>query len=118
MPHRLPHEPARTTTEPAVARSIGPDPEDFVVDEVPLYPATGAGDHWMVRISKRCWTTPDAIRALARVARVAERDIGNAGMKDRHAVTTQYVSVPAAAVPPDQWELPEGLGVLSFERHT
>lgn len=114
---QLPHEPPRITDAPTVAERIGPDPEDFRVDEIPLYPATGEGDHYMVELRKRCWTTPDAVHAVARAAGVAERDVGHAGMKDRHAVTTQWLTVPVKKAPPDAWELPEGLEILSFTRH-
>jgi tRNA pseudouridine13 synthase len=117
MPDYLPHEPPRATEAAPVAERIGPEPEDFVVSEVPLYPATGAGEHWMFELGKRGWTTPDAVKALARSAGVAEREIGHAGMKDRQAVTTQWMTLPARASAPDTWELPEGLSVLSHSRH-
>ena len=70
------------------------EPEDFRVDEVPLYAPTGQGDHTFVRVEKRMRTTEDVARALARVAGVRPRDVGYAGRKDRVAVTTQWFSVP------------------------
>jgi tRNA pseudouridine13 synthase len=118
MPDRVPHEPPRTTDQPPVAECVGPAPEDFVVTEIPLYPPTGDGEHWMVELRKRDWTTPDAVSALARAARVAERDIGHAGMKDRHAVTTQWLTIPGRGSAPDTWELPEGLTIVSQTRHS
>ncbi|MGE0548570.1 MAG: tRNA pseudouridine(13) synthase TruD [Kofleriaceae bacterium] len=75
--------------------------DDFKVDEVPMYPPSGAGDHVFVRIEKRGLTTAAAAGALARALGVAERDIGIAGMKDRHAVTRQWLSLPPP-VQPDQ----------------
>ena len=117
MPDFTPHEPPRATEAAPVAERIGPEPEDFVVNELPLYPATGAGEHWMFELGKRGWTTPDAVKELARSAGVAEREIGHAGMKDRHAVTTQWMTLPARASAPDTWELPEGISVMSYARH-
>ena len=35
----------------------------------------------------------------ARAAGIRERDIGSAGLKDKHAVTTQWLSLPAAGNP-------------------
>lgn len=69
-------------------------PEDFVVDEVPLYAPTGEGGHTFVRVEKRDATTEEIARALARAAGAAPRDVGYAGRKDRRAVTRQWLSVP------------------------
>ena len=70
------------------------EPEDFRVDELPLYPPTGEGAHTFLRIEKRVRTTEQVARALARAAGVPPRDVGYAGRKDRFAVTTQWFSVP------------------------
>jgi tRNA pseudouridine13 synthase len=72
-------------------------PEDFVVEELPAYEPSGAGDHLYIRFTKRDLTTDAAVRAIAGALDVRGRDIGIAGMKDKVAVTTQTVSVP---VPP------------------
>jgi tRNA pseudouridine13 synthase len=74
-------------------------PEDFVVDEEPAYLPSGTGDHVFVRIEKRGLTTPQAVEQLARALGVAARDIGVAGMKDRHAVTRQWLSLPPPVTP-------------------
>jgi tRNA pseudouridine13 synthase len=97
---------------------IGPAPEDFVVDEVPLYPRSGEGEHCYVRIEKRGLTTPAMLRAIARAAGVDERDVGYAGLKDKHAVTTQWLSLPSKARPPSEWQLPEGIVVVEHTRHS
>ncbi len=117
MSDRLPHEPPRTTEQLPVATAIGPEPEDFQVTEIPLYPPTGSGEHWMIELRKRGITTPDAIRAVAHAARVKERDIGHAGLKDRHAVTTQWLTVPVGPEPPEAWAMPAGLTIVSHARH-
>ena len=69
-------------------------PEDFVVEELPLYELEGTGDHLFVRFTKRELTTDDVVRALARAAGVQARDIGVAGLKDKVGITTQTVSLP------------------------
>jgi tRNA pseudouridine13 synthase len=74
-------------------------PEDFVVDEIPAYPASGAGDHVFVRIEKRGVNTADAVQRIAKALGVNQRDIGVAGMKDRHAVTRQWISLPPPCTP-------------------
>jgi len=73
---------------------IRTEPEDFRVEELPLYPPSGAGEHTFVHVEKRLVTTEEAASALARVAGVRARDVGYAGRKDRMAVATQWISVP------------------------
>ena len=53
----------RITRElPGVGGVLKVSPEDFVVEEVPAYAPTGAGDHVFVTIEKRDLSTPDAVR--------------------------------------------------------
>ncbi|GAB4198657.1 MAG: tRNA pseudouridine(13) synthase TruD [Sandaracinaceae bacterium] len=68
------------------------EPEDFEVHEVPAYLPSGAGEHVYVRFEKRGLDTERAVRAIASVLGTAPRDVGFAGLKDRHAVTTQWAS--------------------------
>jgi tRNA pseudouridine13 synthase len=89
-----------------VAR-IRVEPEDFRVEELPLYPPTGEGEHTFVRVEKRLRTTEEVADELARAAGVRARDVGYAGRKDRVAVATQWLSVPGL-------EVDRALG-LSFE---
>jgi tRNA pseudouridine13 synthase len=85
--------PLATVALTGVGGRIGSDPEDFVVDEVPLYAASGSGEHTYVRLRKRNVTTRDAVRDVARAAGIDARDIGVAGMKDKRAVTTQWLEI-------------------------
>lgn len=118
-PMRLPIEPpVWTAALRETGGAIGPEPEDFIVDEVPLYPPSGEGEHLYVRLKKRGRTTKDLVRAVARASGVDPSEIGSAGMKDKHAVTTQWISLPARAEPPDRWSLPEGFEVLEVARHS
>jgi len=70
-------------------------PEDFVVEEVPAYAPCGEGDHLYVRFTKRGLTSDEAAARIARAAGAPPRDVGIAGMKDKIAVTTQTISLPA-----------------------
>jgi tRNA pseudouridine13 synthase len=91
--------PYLTADLPGTGGVLRAQPEDFVVDEVPAYPPSGAGDHVFVRIEKRGLNTAQAVQRIARVLGVGERDIGVAGMKDRHAVTRQWLSLPPPVTP-------------------
>jgi tRNA pseudouridine13 synthase len=101
----------------SIGGRIGPTEDDFQVDEIPAYAPSGAGEHWYVRVEKRGMNTRDAALGLSRAARVSERDIGYAGMKDKHAVTAQWFSVPGSAPAPDTWPLPPGLQLKEISRH-
>jgi tRNA pseudouridine13 synthase len=115
----VPHQPDFATVDlPPAGGSLGPEPEDFAVEELPAYSPSGLGDHWWILVKKRLHTTPDLVRAVARAADVPERDLGYAGMKDRHAVATQWLSVPARGRPPGDWELPAGIELVQVARHS
>ncbi len=92
-------------------------PEDFRVDEVAAYVPTGAGPHVYLRVEKRGLTTRDAVRTLARALGVPERDAGFAGMKDKQAVTSQWLSFPVARDPDPASLASDGLRVLEASRH-
>ncbi len=69
-------------------------PEDFLVEELPLYPPAGEGEHTYLWVEKRLRTTDQVARDLARAAGVSPREVGYAGRKDRIAVARQWFSVP------------------------
>lgn len=68
-------------------------PEDFVVDELPGFEPSGQGEHLLLTVRKRGMNTAHAARCIAQWAGVGEIAIGYAGLKDRHAVTTQRFTV-------------------------
>ena len=102
---------------PPVGGRVGPEPEDFLVDEVPAYSASGKGEHQYVHVKKRLLTTPELVRRLAKACGVNERDIGYAGMKDKHAVTTQWLSVSTKMAISPELELGPGVEILEVTRH-
>ena len=92
--------------------------EDFEVEEVPAYSPTGEGDHVFAWIEKRGETTLAAMRSLAAAVGAQLRDVGSAGLKDRHAVTRQMLSFPPPVTPEALLaaNLP-GVRVLAATRH-
>ena len=68
-------------------------PEDFRVDEIDSFDASGAGEHLLLTVEKRGMNTAFAAKRIAQWAGIDERGVGYAGMKDRHAVTVQRFSV-------------------------
>jgi len=92
-------------------------PEDFEVEELPAYLPSGEGEHLFLWIEKRGRDTREVVRTLARALAVPEGDVGVAGMKDRHAITRQLISVPARAEPRLGDFALEGVSVLWARRH-
>ena len=72
-------------------------PEDFEVEERPLYPPDGDGPFLWLWIEKRGLDTAELARRLAEACDLPRREVGWAGRKDRHAVTRQAMTVPASA---------------------
>ncbi|HRQ63364.1 MAG TPA: tRNA pseudouridine(13) synthase TruD [Xanthomonadaceae bacterium] len=94
-------------------------PEDFRVDEELGFAADGEGEHLLLRVQKTGANTEWVAQRLAAFVGVGPEAVGYAGLKDRHAVTTQSFSVhlPGRA-DPDFSTLPaEGVRVLEVARH-
>ena len=97
--------------------SIKESPDDFRVEEIPLYLPCGEGEHLYISIEKRGMTTHQLLRRAAETFSVSERDIGYAGLKDSNATTIQTISIPLVA-PNDARRLEnEQITVLSAVRH-
>jgi tRNA pseudouridine13 synthase len=94
-------------------------PEDFVVDEIDAFEASGAGEHLLLTVEKRGMNTAFAARKIAAWAGVAESAIGYAGLKDRHALTRQRFSVwiPKKIAPDIEALQSEDLRVLDARWH-
>jgi tRNA pseudouridine13 synthase len=68
-------------------------PEDFQVEELTDVVPGKTGLHSLYRLEKRGWTTPDAVSVICRRWPIDRRRISFGGLKDRHAVTVQYLSI-------------------------
>lgn len=79
--------------EPLLSAAIRTVPEDFQVDELSAFEATGEGEHLLLEIRKRGANTVAVAKRLAQWAGIPEMGVSYAGQKDRHAVTTQRFSV-------------------------
>ena len=109
--------PPLTTALPGSGGRIREVPEDFSVEELPLYQPEGSGSHAYAWVEKRSLTTRDLVLALLRQG-LKESEIGVAGLKDKHAVTRQWLSVPnrhAAAL--ETLQEIEGVTLLETSRH-
>lgn len=108
---------ARAHGGPLLAAAIRTQPADFEVVEELGWDFTGDGEHDYLWIEKTGANTEWVARQLAKHAEVPARDVGFSGLKDRHAVTSQWFSVP-------RWHAPDwsaldvdGVRVLDAHRH-
>jgi tRNA pseudouridine13 synthase len=85
--------PYLTAALPGIGGRIRVVPEDFQVEERPLYLPCGEGEHLYVKVTKRLLSTPDLIRRLSSLLGIKVQGIGSAGLKDARAVTTQMLSL-------------------------
>lgn len=94
-------------------------PDDFVVEEIDAFQASGVGEHLLLRIQKRGMNTAFAAGRIAAWAGVPESAVGYAGLKDRHAVTRQRFSVqlPGREAPDVAALQTDDLTVLDQARH-
>ncbi len=70
-------------------------PRDFTVEEIPLYEFTGEGEHLILQVRKKDMTTWDMMDTISNHIGIRRRDMGYAGLKDKNAMTIQYISLPA-----------------------
>jgi tRNA pseudouridine13 synthase len=118
-PHLLPVR-ALTPDIPPVGGIIRERPEDFIVDEVPLYDPAGHGEHIYLYLQKYNLSTSALVSIVARHFDIPERHIGYAGLKDRRAVTRQVLSIYAPAKRPEDFPSlqHEHVKVLWADLHT
>jgi tRNA pseudouridine13 synthase len=111
--------PPRAWGAPVTAGRLRSVPEDFVVEEILGFEASGAGPHALLTVRKRGANTEWVARELARVAGCKPFEVGFAGLKDRMAVTTQAFSVPRGRRDAQEFlgVMGEGFEVLAAAAH-
>ena len=104
---------------PPLTGRVRAEPSDFRVDEVTGIEPSGSGEHAFLIVEKTGANTDWVARRLAAFAGVAPVAVGYAGLKDRHAVTTQAytVQLPGRADPDWSALAIDGVRVVSAARH-
>lgn len=104
--------------EPQATGLIRQNAEDFSVDEVLGFEPDGAGEHLFIRVEKRGLSTPELIERIARVCGLHPRHIGYSGLKDKHALTRQWLSLHLPGRPdPESLVDTENYRILDRARH-
>lgn len=98
---RLPY---LTNALPGIGGELRVTPDDFVVEEIPLYLPQGEGQHLYVSLTKVGRTTKEIQRQLERLFGLRRGDVSFAGLKDKQARTTQTFSLNVGHQPPEYAE--------------
>ena len=94
--------------------------EDYVVNEMPLLEPDGEGEHVWLKIRKRHTNTDFVAKQLQKLAKVKSMAVSYAGMKDRHAVTTQWFSVLLPTTDEPDWQslASDEIDIIEVKRHS
>jgi tRNA pseudouridine13 synthase len=93
--------------------------EDFFVDEVPLQLPSGEGPNTWIHIEKNGRTTLDVVLDIAKLLHLSRKRTGFAGMKDRSAITRQWLCISNITPEelPDLNESLHNIKVLDIQRN-
>lgn len=91
--------------------------EDFFVDEQLSFEPVGEGEHLFLRVEKVGLTTNELIQHVARDFDLKPRDIGYSGLKDKNAVTRQWLSLYLPGREPGDVETGTGYVIVDMARH-
>src|SRR5580692_3991197 len=109
--------PFLTADLPGTGGTLKQEPEDFVVEEIPAYEPCGEGEHLFLWMEKQDVSGEELLRHVARRLGISSGDIGMAGIKDRRAITRQWISVPVRCEPLAAQIETERIKVLTSARH-
>lgn len=93
--------------------------QDFIVTENIDFILSGEGEHIWLYIEKDGLATSQVIEAVAKYCNISIRDIGYSGLKDKYAITRQWLSIYAARLDEIDWTgfKLEGAKILDIARH-
>ena len=81
------------TDNKGIGGTIRNENKDFYVEEVPLQLPTGNGPNTWIQIEKEGRTTLDVVLDMAKYLHISRKRTGFAGMKDRSAITRQWLCI-------------------------
>lgn len=110
----------RAFSDTGLSGVIRRENQDFQVTEVLGFAPDGQGEHWWMFVETSGMNTAHAALKLADANGLSPRDIGYSGLKDRHAITRQWFSLPAARLAESEPVFPDAPDwtLLEQVRHT
>ena len=109
--------PFLTADLPGIGGQIKQEPADFVVEERPLFPASQTGQFLYLWVEKTGLSAEQLTSHLARELQFPHQEISQAGLKDRHAITRQWVCVPDRCLPRAEAFQHSQIRILRIDRH-
>lgn len=109
--------PRLTGDNDLISGNLKTEPCDFIVEEIPVYLPCGDGEHFYLWIEKEGLSAEQLLIHLSKSLEVKRSDIGVAGLKDRHAITRQWISVPGHCENLIDRVPTESVRVLQTSRH-
>ena len=94
---------ARVYQPLTVSAKLKSQPEDFIVEENISIDFSNEGEHCWLYVKKRGCNTDWVAQQLAKFCGVKQMTVSYAGLKDRHAVTSQWFSVQLPGLPTPDW---------------
>jgi len=103
--------------KPATNGRLKAQNSDFKVDELMPIEMSGAGEHLWLKIEKDGSNTDWVAQQLAKLVGLKSMAVSYAGMKDRHAVTTQWFSMHLPGIEDPDFSLLETDEFKILEQH-
>lgn len=107
-----------THSELHISGELKVSPDDFVVEEIPAYLPCNEGEHLFLWVEKQDVSAELLQQHIAKTLQIRRDDIGVAGLKDRRAVTRQWISVPASCQATIEEVNTDQIQVLDSQLHT
>ena len=105
---------------PGTGGFIKERPEDFLVEEIPLYQPTDQGNFTFLLVEKVNRSTLDLVTLFRQHLDLRDDQVGLAGWKDKRAITRQWVSVPRETVSDNRLDqlTRENVRILKEKHHS
>lgn len=105
---------------PGTGGRIKERPEDFIVEEIPLYPFSDGGAFAFLFLEKTNLSNLELVSLLRKHLDLEDHEVGIAGWKDKRAITRQWISLPQEKTAEERLVplADKGIKILEKRRHS
>ena len=101
-----------------IAFHFAKNPRNFIVEEIPLYVFCGSGEHLILKVRKKGLSTNEMLNIFSKNLGIKRAEIGYAGLKDKNALTIQYISLHKKFAKQIEHFNAENIKILDATYHT
>ena len=101
-----------------IAFHFAKNPRNFIVEEIPLYEFCESGEHLILKVRKKGLSTGEMLNIFSKNLGIKRAEIGYAGLKDKNALTIQYISIHKKFAKNIERFNAENIKILSATYHT